>query len=120
VHEVIFYRDKNGNSEIVDYLDELQTRALSSKNDRINRQKILAYIDALSKYGTALREPIVKHIEGSIWELRPLNNRIFFFYWKDDKFVLLHHYAKKSQKTPLREIERAKNELKDFLKRNDI
>ena len=117
--DVIFYRDKNNVSEIVDFLDDLQEKALTSKDARINRGKILAYIGALSKYGTRLGQPMVKHIEGSIWELRPLSNRIFFFYWKDNKFVLLHHFLKKSQKTPVKEIEQARCKLKDFLERNN-
>ena len=79
---------------------------------------MLAFIGALSEYGTRLENPMVKHIDGSIWELRPLSNRIFFFYWKDNKFVLLHHFIKKSQKTPTKEITQAKNKLKDFLERN--
>jgi phage-related protein len=118
MYDVEFYRDKNGKSEIVDYLDELQEKAKTSKNDRINREKILSYISALAEYGTRIGQPMVKHIEGNIWELRPLSNRIFFFYWKDNKFVLLHHFIKKSQKTPAKEITQARNKLKDFLERN--
>ena len=117
--EVEFYYDKNGKSEIVDFLDELQAKSKASKTDRINREKILAYIGALSRYGTRIGKPYVKHIDDEIWELRPLSNRIFFFYWKDNKFVLLHHFIKKSQKTPSKEISKAKNNLKDFLERND-
>jgi phage-related protein len=41
----------------------------------------------------------------------------FYRYWKDNKFVLLHHFVKKTQKTPPREIEKARAELKDFLER---
>ena len=117
--EVLFYYDKHGKSDIVDYLDELQIKSKTSKTDRINREKILTYIGALERYGTRLGKPYVKHIEGDIWELRPLSNRIFFFYWKNNKFVLLHHFIKKSQKTPTKEISKAKNNLKDFLERND-
>jgi len=36
---------------------------------------------------------------------------------KDDKFVLLHHFVKKTRKTPLREIETARAKLKDFIER---
>ena len=61
----------------------------------------------------------MKHIEGDIWELRPLKDRIFFFYWKDNTFILLHYFIKKTQKTPQREIEQAKRNLKDFLDRSD-
>ena len=120
LYEVEFYYDKNGKSEIVDFLDELQRKSKTSKTDRINREKILTYIGALARYGTRLGKPYVKHIEEEIWELRPLRNRIFFFYWKNNKFVLLHHFIKKSQKTPPKEIAKAKNNLRDFLERNNI
>ena len=118
MYEVEFYRDKNGESEIIDYLVDLKEKGKTSKNERINRDKILAYIGALEQYGTRIGQPVVKHIDGSIWELRPLANRIFFFYWKDNKFVLLHHFTKKTQKTPPREIETARAKLRDFIERH--
>jgi phage-related protein len=118
VYEVKFYRDRNDKSEIVEYLDELKDKGETSKYERVNRDKILAYIGALEQYGTRIGQPVVKHIDGSLWELRPLANRIFFFYWKDNKFVLLHHFAKKTRKTPLREIEQARAKLKDFIERH--
>ena len=37
--------------------------------------------------------------------------------WLDGSFVLLHHFVKKTQKTPRREIEKAKRELKDLKER---
>ncbi len=119
MYDIIFYKDKRGHSEIEDYLNTLADKAKKSKTDRINHTKILSYLMALSKYGTRVGSPIVKHIEGSIWELRPLKNRIFFFYWKDDTFVLLHYFIKKSQKTPIKEIEKARINLKDFIERSE-
>ncbi len=98
MYEIIFYKNKNGKSEIEDYLIELSKKAKTSKTTRINQTKIFSYLKSLSIYGTRFGQPIVKHIEGNIWELRPLKNRIFFFYWKDNKFVLLHHFIKKNKK----------------------
>jgi len=49
MYEVKFYRDKNGKSEIVEYLDELKAKGATSKNERVNRDKILAYIGALEQ-----------------------------------------------------------------------
>lgn len=118
MYEIIFYHSKNGVSEIEQYLDELKIKGETSKSDRINRIKILSYMNALAEYGTKIGKPAVKHIEGDIWELRPLSNRIFFFYWKDNKFVMLHHFIKKSQKTPKRELEQARSKLKDFIERS--
>lgn len=118
--EIIFYKDKNGNSDIIDYLDELQRKMQTSKDAKINREKILVYLSALSQYGTRIGSPIVKHIKGGIWELRPLRNRIFFFCWKENKIVLLHYYIKKSRKMSVREYEKAERNLEDFLERNTL
>ena len=118
MYTVEFYEDKDGKSEVRDYLVELAKDARTDKNARINKNKIFAYIKAIEEYGTRIGQPIVKHIEDDLWELRPLSNRIFFFYWKDDKFVLVHHYIKKSQKAPKKEIEKAKRNVKDWLERN--
>jgi len=54
MYEVKFYRDKSGKSEIVEYLDDLKEKGKTSKNERVNRDKILAYIGALEQYGTRM------------------------------------------------------------------
>lgn len=118
MYKIEFYKDKNGYSEISEYFYDLAQRSKTDKNARINKNKIFAYIKALEEYGTRVGTPIVKHIEGNLWELRPLKNRIFFFYWKDNKFVLVHHFTKKTQKTPKKEIEKALLNIKDWIERN--
>lgn len=115
--QVVFYTSKDGKSDVLEYLDRLQEKGKTSKTDRVNRSKILAHIQALQENGTRIGSPFIKHIEENIWELRPLNNRIFFIFWKDNTFVLLHHYIKKSQKTPRKEIEQARLRQNDFIKR---
>lgn len=116
--EIEFYKDRGGNEPIKDFIVELQTKGQTSKNDRIRSEKILIYIRVLQEYGTRAGEPYVKHIEDDIWELRPLDDRIFFFYFKDNTFILLHHFLKKTKKTPHREIEQAKRNLADHLERS--
>ena len=64
-------------------------------------------------------ENITKHIDDDIWELRPGNNRVLYFYFKNDTFVLLHQFRKKTQKTPKREIDKAKAERDDYLARKE-
>ena len=117
--EILFYKKEDGTSEIINYLDFLKQKSETDKKLRIQRNKILAYIAALSEKGSALGAPFVKHIDGDIWELRPLNNRIFYFYWKENTYVLLHFFIKKSQKTPRKELETAKRNLHDWIERND-
>ena len=73
----------------------------------------------LSLNGTFLPDSITKHLTENIWELRPGANRIFYFYCDNDTYVLLHHFRKKSNKTPRREIDKAKAERDDYLFRKE-
>lgn len=61
----------------------------------------------------------MKHLDGEIWELRPMNGRILFAAWHKCSYVLLHYFTKKTQKTPRREIEKAKRELADLIERGE-
>lgn len=115
MHKVHFYRDKNGNEPVAEYISELAKK--SDKDSRIKLNKIREYIKTLSEYGTRAGEPYVKHLDGDIWELRPLRDRILFVGWVNGSFILLHHFMKKTQKTPSREIEKAKRELADLIER---
>jgi phage-related protein len=117
--KIEFYIDRAGNEPIVDYMRELNDKALTSKEHRVRHKKIIEYLEVLSHYGVRAGEPYVKHISGDIWELRPTNDRIFFFYWKDETYLMVHHFIKKTKKTPDREIEQAKRNLADFLERCD-
>jgi len=119
LHEVIFYRDSSGRQPVLEYLQEL--RRNNSKDSRIKLNKINDYIQALSMFGTEkLTDNYVKHLDGEIWELRPARNRIMFAGVIDGRYVLLHQFLKRTQKTPVREIEAAKRELEDFKKRSGL
>jgi len=115
--EIEFYEDSRGRQPVKDFLLELRKKAATSKDARVQLNKITSHLILLETQGTRGGEPEVKHIEGRLWELRPLSHRIFFFYWQDNKFVLLHHFVKKTQKTPTKEIEKALRNMSDFLER---
>ena len=112
-----FYEKPNGESDVWNFLEELREKAKTSKDARIQYKQVCLYIQLLEDKGTRLPENITKHLEGDIWELRPGGNRIFYFYAQNNTFVLLHHFKKKTQKTPRRELERAKKERDDYLYR---
>ena len=116
MYKIHFYKDNNGNQPLVEYLLELARQ--NDKDSRIKLGKIRDYVKALSIYGLQLGEPYIKHLDGDIWELRPLRDRILFVAWqKDGGFVLLHQFMKQTQNTPSREIEKAKSEYDYLLKR---
>ena len=112
-----FYRTVRGDCDVEDFLEDLEKRADTNKDARIQYKQAIQYIQFLEDYGTQLVENVTKHLEEDIWELRPGNNRVLFFFFKDNTFVLLHHFRKKTQKTPRREIEKAKAERDDWISR---
>lgn len=117
-YQIVFGQDKNGYSEAQDYIVKLKNRSASSKDARIKLNKIVEYMEMLETYGTELGEPYIKYIDCEIFELRPLRDRFFFFYKKDNKYVILNYFMKRTQKTPKREIEKAIRLMKDFNERN--
>jgi phage-related protein len=116
--DIEFYKTEAGAEPVREVIDDLNKKAATSKDARIRRNKIVAYIDLLAEHGTWIGEPVAKHLDAEIWELRPVNDRILFFFVKENRFILLHHFIKKTQKTPLQEIEQAKRNMRDYLERN--
>lgn len=100
-------------------METLRERSLSDKNARIQYNQILLYVQLLEDNGTRLPENISKHLEKGLWELRPGKNRILYFHVDANKFVLLHQFRKRTQKTPSREILKARKEIKDYLCRKE-
>lgn len=116
MYQIFFYKDKNGKEPVLEYLRELSSK--KDKNSRIKANKINDYIETLKQYGTRAGEPYIKHLDGDIWELRPIRDRILFAAWDGQNFILLHYFTKRTQKTPSREIERAKKNLTDYRERS--
>lgn len=94
MHSIYFYKDKNGKELVLDYLKELSKR--KDKDSWIKANKINDYIEILKQYGTQAGEPYLKHLDGEIWELRPLRDRILFVAWHNGSYVLLHTLYEKN------------------------
>ena len=116
MYKIIFYEDKKGNTPVLEYIESLAVR--DDKESNIKFGKVMDYIDKLRMGGTRIGSEYVKHLDGEIWELRPVPERILFAAWIENSFILLHHFRKDTQKTPRNEIEKAKRELKDYKERN--
>ena len=117
LYKVEFYKDKDGKEPVKEYIIKLSEK--NDKNSRINLNKIRDYVKILSEYGTRAGEPYVKHLDGEIWELRPLRNRILFFGYDGNRIILLSHFIKKTQKTPRREIDKAQRLMNNYTERSD-
>lgn len=67
--------------------------------------------------GWPLGMPLVRNLGKSLWEVRssfPSGIARVIFTMKDSQMVLLHGFIKKSQKTPIDELELAKKRLKNL------
>ncbi len=82
--------------------------------DRDTISNIYRYVSLLRQYGSALGFPDSRKIQTDLFELRVVGKiqvRLFYTFHKN-MAVILHGYAKKSNKTPRREIETAVSRLR--------
>lgn len=109
---VEYYRDLQGREQVADFLESLPYEA---------RAKVFRTIDLLGRYGVLLKEPYTKQIRGKIRELRIKDSkgaiRVLYFTHTGRRFILLHGFIKKTDKTPEREIELAEKRMNDFINR---
>lgn len=66
MYEVIFYSDEKGNSEILEFLEELEKKSYTNKDARIQYKQIIIYLQLLQEHGTSLGENMTKHIDEDI------------------------------------------------------
>ena len=115
---VEFYKKENGDIPGMDFLLSLEPKM---------RAKAFSEIELLEKHGTNLREPYTKPLKGdkykNLFELRVKFSsdisRIFYFTFKNNTFVLLNGFIKKTEKTPKRELEKAIKYKEDYERRCD-
>lgn len=116
MYDIVVYETESGNAPLKKFLN-----SLAQDGDQKQLAQINAYISRLESFGMDINNEFpesVKRIRDEIFELRPGKNRIFFFgITKENKFVLLHGFKKKTRKTPKSEIQRAEKEWKDYIRR---
>ena len=100
MYNIEFYEDSNGRSELWDFLESLRVKAATNKDARIQYKQISLYIQLLEDNGTRLNENITKHLDDDIWELRPGNNRVLYFYFKMIPLCFCINSARKLKKLP--------------------
>lgn len=113
--EVEFYETADGKQPAKEFLLSL---------DKKMRAKMADTIIILQDNGYELREPYSKHLSEGIFELRAKVGsditRVLYFFYVDRHIILTNGFIKKTQKTPPREIERAKKYRADYLSRKEI
>jgi phage-related protein len=107
-----FYTEPNGDSPVEEFLGGLDLKT---------QTRFKWSIEQLRVRNVQAREPLVKHLEGKIWELRRESDtniyRLLYVFLSGRRILFLQGFQKKSQKTPQGEIEIAERRLKSFLER---
>jgi len=80
--------------------------------ERAKLFETINYFIELKNHNLPIKENLSKHLDHGIFELRTsLREKIarnLYFYEKGAKIVITHGFIKKSQKTPRKQIEKAK------------
>jgi len=110
---VEFYESEAGKCPVREFLDELKA---SDPGD------FAAVVAGLAKLRSRQyhREPLSKALGGGLFELRhvgKLNTRVLWFFMKDRRIVAVHGIRNKGQAIPARELDTARERMRDWRKR---
>ena len=89
IDRLYWYVDNRSDIPVLDFVKGL------TKKDQA---KIREYIQALKLYGHNLRRPMADYLGHGIYELRPKDNRVFYFFYLRNNIVFVHAIRKDSDK----------------------
>ena len=107
----ISYTRPNGHNEFEEFYNSLPTK---------DRNKLRATIEMIEEAGiqAAIQLEWVKKLDSEINEIRSKVSsniqRALYFHVKNNQYIITHGFTKKTQKTPIKEIERAKQIKYEF------
>ncbi|MEP7137092.1 MAG: type II toxin-antitoxin system RelE/ParE family toxin [Chloroflexota bacterium] len=104
---VVFYRTDAGNEPVREWLKSL------SREDK----KTIGEDIKTAQFGWPLGMPLIRKLERGLWEVRSnINQGIarVLFTVDGNTMILLHGFIKKSQKTPLTDLNTARRRLADL------
>ncbi len=101
MYDVIFYRTDAGNEPALDWFRDLSAE----------ERRIVGFDLRTLQIGFPMGMPLCKSLGDGLWELRStLPGKIarVIFFIDGEKFIIVHGFIKKSQKTPKEELNAAK------------
>ncbi len=69
--DICYFKDEDGHKPVKEFIDSLALK---------EQAKAYSYIVELKRQGNNLRRPMADYLEEGIYELRPKDNRIFYFF----------------------------------------
>lgn len=106
-----YWRNPSGRAPVERYIDNIDNKE--------ERAELLSVLSGIQEKGSDAVGVEFKHIEGKLWELKIRTHgnqhRIFYVVLRGDEMVLLHAYLKKTARAPLKEIQTARQRLKQLI-----
>ncbi len=106
----------NASRKIAFYSARVEAEILTLPSGPLAR--FLRYAERMEIYGPDLGMPHTRAMGGGLFELRLKAAegiaRVFYCTFVDRRIVMLHQFVKKSEKTPRRELEIARNRMKEL------
>ena len=110
MNEVIFYNTNSNRFPVLDYINSQEALRIAIIRNAIRLLREFEVEDSLSDN---------KKLKGrrykGLHQLTVESSRIIYFIMSGNKFVLLHAFTKKTNKTPIKELEIARKRMKDYL-----
>lgn len=101
-----FYTRPNGHNEFLEFYNTLPYK---------DRRKLMATIEMIEREGMiiAFQLELVKKLDYEIYEIRSkissnIQRVLYFHKDNNNRYIITHGFTKKTQKTPVREIQHAK------------
>lgn len=112
--EVQYFEDDRGRQPAREFIDGLDPKM---------RAKVFGRLLLLEEYGERLPMPFARHLEDGIFELRTPQDsnitRLLYFFFVGNRAIVTNGFVKKTQRTPRKEIERAKKFREIWRSNND-
>ena len=102
--QVFFYRTTGGSEPVREWLKALPAE----------ERRAIGYDLKTAQYGWPLGMPLIRKLEPGLWEVRsrlPERTARVIFTVQGNKMILLHSFIKKSEKTPLQDLQLARQRL---------
>ena len=113
--EIIVYQSVNNRIPFDDFLCSL--------NNKKAEGKILESLSLIKEDKSLLKEPLSKYLEDGIFKIRirfsNLNIRILYFCF-ENSLIITNAFLKKTNKTPRKEIDKAKRYRQDYISRKEV
>lgn len=108
------YNESTSNNYSIEFLNECVRLDVEAMPRGI-RARLVSLFRRMEIFGSNLGMPHTRQIETGLFELRAMSQegigRVFYCTAIGKRIIVLHSFVKKSQKTPLKELEIARQRL---------